>query len=108
MVEYLCSVDLFQRVEILEDDFNLKLRPAHGYDLHGLAMMRGARVACLHSSTEEVFYTTKNEGGVVNGVDLGPQKGAGKLSDVSVTGGPCFIDSILVYLSRQTLRKHYS
>ena len=59
--KYLCCVDLFQRVQILENDLDLKLRPTHGNDLHGLTMMSGAGVACLHSGAEKVFYAAKDE-----------------------------------------------
>ena len=37
-------------------------------------------VTCLHPGAEEIFYTAKDEGCMVDGVDLGPEPGGRHLS----------------------------
>ena len=71
---YLSRVHLLQTFQIFQDDFERKVCPAHRYDLHRSAMMRGPRIRCLHASTKEVFYPSENKSCVVDGIDVNTEE----------------------------------
>lgn len=64
------SVDLFERLQIVQDDFHGQLRLAHVDDFHRCSMMSTSRVARLDALTKEVFHTLKDQRGMINRVNL--------------------------------------
>lgn len=71
---YLSGINLLQRLEVLQRYLDRQLGRAELYNLHGFAMMRGSSVACLHSLSEIVLYTIKDNGCMVYGVYVGSEK----------------------------------
>ena len=51
----------------------------HRDDLHRLPMMCVPRIGRLHTSAKEVFYSSKNEGSMIDSVNLNSQQGSGHL-----------------------------
>lgn len=78
-LSYLLGIDLLEGIKILQYHLQGQMCLAHIDDLHGLSMMRSSRICRLHSSTEEVFYSAKDEGSVENSIDLDAEEGRGYL-----------------------------
>ena len=69
-VTYLHCIYSFQRIKIFQDDLDRQMRGPHGDGLHGAPMVRCAWVRRLNAGSKEVFYSTENEGCMINRIDL--------------------------------------
>ena len=64
------GVDLLKTLQVVQDGLQIDIGLAHGDYLHRLAMMRSARIAGLHSSTEEVLNILEDQRSVIDRVNL--------------------------------------
>lgn len=67
---YFSGVNRFQRLEVFQDDFQGQRRLTKLDYLHWATMMGRTRITGMDSLTEEIFNTTKDDGRVIDGVDV--------------------------------------
>lgn len=69
-VTRLRCVDVLQRFQIIQDHIQRNLSRSELENLHGLSMMRRARIRLLESIAEVILDVVKDDGRVVYGFDM--------------------------------------
>ena len=67
---YLRRVYCFQRLEILQNDFEGQLSPSQGNDLHGFAEMSSSSIRCLNAGAKEILKPLDDYRCMIDCIDL--------------------------------------
>lgn len=68
------SVDLFQRLQVLQYDLDGEICSSELNYLHRTTVMSGPSTTCLNALSEVVFYVVEDDRSVVNGVYLSSEE----------------------------------